>query len=118
MNLNVDIKMGLGLTRINSNVLEDPQTLGKVKRELAELWSQIPDNWDAQRRLEYIKMAIRTVISENVGRNRKEKINDITDLELTLNEMCNLKSQACALGDLGELSWDSVRVQLIEQAMP
>ena len=37
MNLNVDVKMGLGLTRINSNVLEDPQTLGKVKRELAEL---------------------------------------------------------------------------------
>ena len=88
MNLNVDIKMGL--TRINSNVLEDPQTLGKVKRELAELLSQIPDNWDAQRRLEYMKMAIRTVISENVGRNRKEQINDITDLELTLNEMCSL----------------------------
>ena len=37
MNLNVDVKMGLGLTTINSNVLEDPQTLGKVKRELAEL---------------------------------------------------------------------------------
>ena len=88
MNLNVDIKMGL--TRINSNVLEDPQTLGKVKRELAELLSQIPDNWDAQRRLEYMKMAIRTVISENVGRNRKEQINDITDLEFTLNEMCSL----------------------------
>ena len=51
-----------------------------------------------------MKVAVRSVISGLVGRNRNELRNEILDLEKVLNEMQNLRSQAVA-----EVSGDSGR---------
>ena len=61
--------------------------------------SQIPTDWDPHKKLEFVKVAIRSIISGLVGRNRKELKNEIDELEVTLNEMHHLKSQACSLDD-------------------
>ena len=42
-----------------------------------------------------MKVALRTVISERVGKVRKELGGEITDLECILNEMHELKKQVC-----------------------
>ena len=42
-----------------------------------------------------MKVALRTVISERVGKERKELRGEITDLEGILNEMYELKKQVC-----------------------
>ena len=89
--------MGPGLTRINSSVLDDPITLLGVKNDLKDMLDQIPQSWDAHTRLEYLKVALPTVIFIRVGKVRKELREEIAELESTLNEMHELKKQACAL---------------------
>ena len=68
-----------------------------VKRELTDMLSQIPNDWDSHKRLEFVKVAIRSIIAGLVGRNRKELKYEIDELESTPNEMHCLKSTACGL---------------------
>ena len=55
---------------------------------------QIPQSWDAHT---YLKVALRTVVSERVVKVRKELRGEIANLEGILNEMHELKKQACTL---------------------
>ena len=96
------IDRGPGLTRIKASILENPASLLTVKAGLIEMLAQIPNEWDAHMRLEYLKMAIRTSVSMVVGSGRKEIRTDIEDLEKVLNEMKELMSQICAAVDEGE----------------
>ena len=64
---------------------------------MKDMLDQIPQSWDAHTRLEYLKVALPTVIFIRVGKVRKELREEIAELESTLNEMHELKKQACAL---------------------
>jgi exonuclease III len=114
INIDQEIKVGPGLTRINSIILEDPVILERVRRELKEMLNQIPQNWNPHDKLEFMKVAIRSVISANVGFNRKELNNEIKDLEKVLNEMCELKSKACSLDNEEE---KLLKIELIDGAI-
>ena len=72
MHINEDIVTGLGLTKVNSSVLNNPVNLLAVTSELRELLTQFPPEWDPHKRLDYLKMSLRTTISEAVGRDRNE----------------------------------------------
>ena len=96
MHINEEIVMGPGLTKVNGMVLDNPVTLIIAKREILEMLNQIPSDWDPHKKLEYMKVAIRTVISGLVGKNRKELRKEIEELEEALNEMHELKVRACA----------------------
>jgi hypothetical protein len=49
--INEKIVMGPGLTRINTDVLNDSHKLNVAKEEISEMLAQIPDDWDPHRRL-------------------------------------------------------------------
>ena len=91
MHINEEIEVGPGLTRVNGTILEDPIKLLTAKNEIKELMDQVPTEWDPHKKLEYFKVAIRTVLSELVGTNRKELRNEIAELEESQNEMHDLK---------------------------
>ena len=70
MFMEVEITPGPGLNRINSEVLNNPMTLLSVIAALGEML----DHWDPHQRLEYMKMAIRTTISEATCREKSDII--------------------------------------------
>ena len=105
---------GPGLVRVNARVLDDPLSLTIVKRELEERLAQIPDHWDPHVKLEYLKVSIRSVISENVGKNRKVLRDEILDLENTPNEMCLLR---CKANSIQETEIKNTKLELIENAI-
>ena len=80
MRIKEDISVGPGLTRVNSTILEDNTTLERVRRELKEMLEQIPPFWNPHDHLEFMKVALRSVIAANVGLNRKELGKEIIDL--------------------------------------
>ena len=58
LHINEEIVMGSGLARINADVLNDPHKLSVAKDEIKEMLSQIPEDWDPHKRLEYLKVVI------------------------------------------------------------
>ena len=72
MYINEDIKVGPGLTRVNSVLLKDPLKLAAVTADISVMLEQIPHEWDPHQRLEFFKMAIRTTMADAVGRDRGE----------------------------------------------
>jgi hypothetical protein len=90
MHINEEIVMGPGLTRINADVLNDTQKLSVAKEEIKDLLDQIPEDWNPHKRLEYLKVVIRSVLAKLVGRSRKEMKLEIEELEESLNNMHNL----------------------------
>ena len=87
LDLKNDIIRGPGLTRINSAILDNPTNLAKIKQDLMELLDQIPVCWDPHKKLEFMKVSIRTAISGCVGRDRKELKVEIEELEENMREM-------------------------------
>ena len=83
-------------------MLDDPIKLMAVKIEIKNMLAQIPETWDPHKKLEFLKVALRTVISEAVGKSRKIIRTDIEDLEKLVNEMHELKERACRLGNSEE----------------
>ena len=110
MYINEEIVMGPGLTRVNVSVLDDPYKLVVAKEEIKELLAQIPRDWDPHKRLEYLKVVIRSVLAGLVGRSRTELKQEIVELEESLNDMHNLKVKACALVDPVEKRRKSVLI--------
>ena len=76
--------------------MDDPVSLAKAKSELAETLSQIPTHWDPHMSLEFMKVAIRSVLAGLVGSNRKILRDKIVELEILLNEMQALRVSAVA----------------------
>jgi hypothetical protein len=89
--------MGPGLTRVE--VQEDPLKLNVAKDKINKMLAQIPDNWDPQKRAEYIKVVIRSVLSGLVACSRKGLKLEIEQLVENLNDKHNLKVKACSLDD-------------------
>ena len=67
--------MGPGLTSVNVSVLDYPYKLG-VAKKIKEFLAQMPGDWDPHKRLEYLKIVIRSVLASLMGRsNRTERGN-------------------------------------------
>ena len=102
MHVNEDIEVGPGLTRVNSAVLRDLVQLLAVKAEISDMMGQIPADWDPHQRLEFFKVAIRTTVSDAVGRDRGELRKSIGEIEESLDDMYKLKCRVCAVVDVAE----------------
>jgi hypothetical protein len=110
MHINEEFVMGPGLTRVNNSALDDPYKLVVAKEEIKELLAQIPEDWDPHKKLEFLKVVIRSVLAGLVDRSRKELKQEIKKLEESLNDMHNLKVEACGLVDIDEKTRKSVLV--------
>ena len=80
--------------------------------------SQIPADWNPHMKLEFIKVSIRSVTANLVGRNRKELKIEIDVLENTLNEMHSIKIKACKIFDSGADTYEMRnKIVLIDNAI-
>ena len=63
------------------------------------MMGQAPVSWNPHKKLEYLKVVIRSVIAGVVGMSRKDPKEEISDLEVQLNDMKVIKEKACILDD-------------------
>jgi len=69
--------LGPGLVRINADILDDKLTLEEVKMELNLQLQGIPNNWDPHFKLNFVKTAIRSIISHWAGKKlKKDNLNE------------------------------------------
>ena len=78
---------GKGLYRVNTSVLEQQSTLEEVKSELTFQLSSIPNTWNPHKKLEYVKMTLRSVLSLISGRKRKRDSDEQNALKDQLNTL-------------------------------
>ena len=62
---------GPGLIRINADILDHEDTLAHVKSELEMQLNQIPGHWDPHFKLDFVKSALRSIISVEISKKRK-----------------------------------------------
>jgi exonuclease III len=76
-------KRGPGLPRVDASILDRSEVKEKITKRLDEALNQIPINWDPHMILEFIKMSIRSIFSEE-----RKKVVRIDKIEID-----SLKSQ-------------------------
>ena len=67
MRINENIVIGPRLTRINLLILDDLNNLNMAKARINEMLDQAHNNWDPHMRLEFFKVAIRSVLRPKHG---------------------------------------------------
>jgi exonuclease III len=78
------LKRGRGLFRLNASILENHHSLDEVRAELSFQLSLIPTHWDPHKKLDYVKMSIRSVIGLVSGKQAK---NENTENEALTNQL-------------------------------
>ncbi len=86
-----EIKKGPGIIKVNTEVLKDIPTLNQIRSDIITLLSQIPIDWNGHTKLEYMKMVIRSTIAQYTGQKRKDEKVEIENLEISINDLENLK---------------------------
>jgi exonuclease III len=82
---------GPGIVKVNTKILDDPAVALQIGREIEEMMNQTDDSWNPHARLEFLKVAIRSVFSSKVSEIRKGVNEEIKETEEELNQMENLK---------------------------
>jgi exonuclease III len=95
-------KKGVGIIKVNTALLEDPLECKRIDLELRIMLDQIPNDWNDHQRLEFLKVAIRSVMSERIKIVRREIREQIAELEESLSQMMNLKIKVLSEQDLTE----------------
>jgi exonuclease III len=86
-----EIIKGKGITKVNTEILKDPQKVIQIRDELNYLITQIPNYWDGHMKLEYLKMSIRSTFAKYVGVERSEMRDNVKELEISLNNIEEMK---------------------------
>jgi exonuclease III len=96
MNLKMveSIEKGPGITQVNTKILEDPTIEKQVGEEIKEMLQQSIEGWNPHERLEFLKVAIRTIISSKVSKIRNEIREQIKEKEESTNQMEKLRLRA------------------------
>ena len=82
---------GPGISKVNTNILDDPKTLNEVRFEIKSLMEQVGTNWDPHMTLEFLKMNIRSVLSAKTSDIRKFYFNEIKELEDEINQLESIR---------------------------
>ena len=84
-------KRGPGIVKINTKILSDPEITLQIGNEIGEMLNQSDENWNPHVKLEFMKVAIRTVFASKVSQLRKIINNDIKDKEEEVNQYEELR---------------------------
>jgi hypothetical protein len=84
-------KKGPGITKVNSEILNNPTVSTQIEKEVSEMMNQTDNTWNPHMKLEFLKVAIRTVFSVKVGELRKNLNSNIVELEEESNQLEDLK---------------------------
>jgi hypothetical protein len=89
--VNSGMTVGPGIIKVNTKILNSPDVTRQVGEEIEIMMSQTDDNWNPHSRLEFLKVAIRTVFSSKVSEIRKTINNDMKDIEDEVNQYEELR---------------------------
>jgi len=95
-------KKGPGIAKVNTRILNDPKVTLQIGAEIEEMMRQTDDSWNPHSRLEFLKVAIRSVVSLKVSELRKTVNVDITETEEELNQMEELKIKVLSKPNIAE----------------
>ena len=84
-------KKGPGIVKINTRILDDPNNIIKVGKDLGEMLGQMDETWNPHIKLEFLKVAIRTVFANNTMEIRNDIRNELKEKEDSLNQLIDLK---------------------------
>ena len=87
---NIEVK-GPGIAKVNVKILDNKDTVKKIEGELLELLKQVDKSWNPHIKLEFMKVMIRSICSEETNKIRLGIRNEIEDREITMNQMQNIK---------------------------
>jgi hypothetical protein len=82
---------GPGIVKVNTAILDDPLVVKQLEEEIISMMSQTDSTWNPHTKLEFLKVAIRSVFYTKVSEIRKVLSSNITDLEEESNQMEDLK---------------------------
>lgn len=82
---------GPGLYRVNIDVLDNVASLATIEKELKAQIEQMPDHWNPHFKLDFVKSAVRSIISLEAGKLRKSENSDETAIKEQLNFLKKVK---------------------------
>jgi hypothetical protein len=85
------IVKGPGIIKVNSKILDDPKIVKQIENEIKLMMDQTDDSWNPHARLEFLKVAIRSVFSSKTSEIRKSLNKEIEELEEETNQLDELK---------------------------
>ena len=106
---------GPGIVKVNTKILDDPVVVLQIGTAIEEMMSQTDDSWNPHARLEFLKVAIRSVFSLKVSEMRKAVNTEIKETEEELNQMENLKVKVLTKPDISQEE-KNLRVDTVEKA--
>jgi hypothetical protein len=82
---------GPGIIKVNTKILEDPIVVKQIENELRIILDQSSPDWNPHMKLEFLKVAIRSVFATKVSKLRKHVNTEIVELEDKINQLEDLK---------------------------
>jgi len=120
--LKIDFKLdnvperGPGIIKVNTKILEDPVIALQVGTEIEEMMKQTDDSWNPHAKLEFLKVAIRSVTSAKVSELRKVANEDIKETEEELNQMEDLRIKLLSKSNV-TINESSTRLNMIDKSV-
>jgi exonuclease III len=92
-------KKGPGIIKVNTKILENPKISKEIGDELELMMLQTDQTWSPHTKLEFLKVAIRSVFSSKIGEVRKTINLEVKDLEEEINQMEQSKQDILNSGE-------------------
>jgi hypothetical protein len=89
--INEDTIKGPGITKVNTEILEDENAVNQIREEIQSMLEQTDESWNPHTTLEFLKMIIRSVIASKVSEKRTQNTKRLSEEEDELNQLENLK---------------------------
>ena len=82
---------GPGIIKINSRILDNPEITNQIAHEINEMLGQMDDAWNPHTKLEFLKVAIRSIFSNKTSEIRNVLRNELSEREISLDQMQKMK---------------------------
>ncbi len=99
---------GPGITKVNTNILDDPTVVKQIAEEVKIMLDQTDDSWNPHTKLEFLKVVIRTVFSAKVADHRKNLNLEISEIEDESNELEVLRQNLISVGNKNSILLSNV----------
>jgi exonuclease III len=107
---------GPGIVKVNTKILDDRVVVLQIGKEIEEMMSQTDESWDPHSRLEFLKVAIRSVFSLKVSEMRKVVNVEISETEEELNQIEDLKITTLSRTDISQEEMNT-KIEAIDKAV-
>jgi len=94
-----EVKKGPGIVKVNTRILKDASIVEQIRNELIFLLDQVPEEWNGHKKLDFMKVMLRSTIAKYAGIERRENQDELATLEDSLNDIELLRQQVLGRQD-------------------